>query len=101
MNNISFSIDALNDLEKITYYIEEELHNHISGKKIVTKIIKSIKALKDFPNRGKPLKNVVKMNTDYKYIVCGNYYIFYTVEIDNIKIIRIIHCNRNYIEILF
>ena len=47
MNNISFSIDALNDLEKITYYI------------------------------------------------------FYNVEIDNIKIIRIIHCNRNFIEILF
>ena len=94
MNNISFSIDASNDLEKIAYYIEEELHNHISGKK-------SIKALKDFPNLGKPLKNVVKMNTDYKYIVCGNYYIFYNVEIDNIKIIRIIHCNRNYIEILF
>ena len=77
MNNISFSIDALNDLEKIAYYIEEELHNHISGKKIVTKIIKSIKALKDFPNLGKPLKNVVKwiLITSILFVVIIIYFI--------------------------
>ena len=39
MIKIEFSIDAIIDLEKIQSYIEDELDNHLSGSKIVTKIV--------------------------------------------------------------
>ena len=101
MTKIEFSIDAIIDLEKIHSYIEDEFNNHLSGSKIVTKIVKSINSLIDFPERGKALSVVVKIKTDYKYIVCSNYNIFYRVVNDKIYIIRIIHHSRNYISILF
>lgn len=101
MNKIIFSINSLNDLEKIKFYLEEELHNHLSGDKIVTKIIQSIEKIKVFPHLGKNLSSVVNFKTNYRYFICCNYYIFYYVEKNVIYIIRIIHCSRNYISILF
>ena len=90
MNKIIFSIDAVNDLEKIKIYIEEELNNHLSGIEIVKKIIKSINNLVDFPELGKSLSSIVNFQTNYRYLICNNYYIFYYVENNHIFIVKII-----------
>ena len=95
--------EAAADIVKIKKYIREELGNSAAAKRIADKIVKSYKQLKTSPDIGVPLCSKVSFETSPRFIVCGNYLIFYDKnEKENlIEIIRIIHGKRNYTNIIF
>jgi plasmid stabilization system protein ParE len=43
------------------------------------------------------------MKTDYRYLVCGNYLIFYKIEGDAVSVYRVLNgsSSRDYLPILF
>jgi plasmid stabilization system protein ParE len=41
------------------------------------------------------------MKTDYRYLVCGNYLIFYKIEGDAVSVYRVLNGSRDYLPILF
>ncbi len=47
------------------------------------------------------LSAVLEFETDYRYLVCGNYIVFYRYENEKVYIVRIIYARRNYMRILF
>lgn len=98
---IEVTTDARDDLRHIREYISVDLGNESSASKTVGSIIKSIGQLQNLPEIGAPLSSRIDVKTDYRYLVCGNYNVFYRVETDTVKIIRVLNARRNFMTILF
>jgi toxin ParE1/3/4 len=80
---------ALFDLEKIiTYY--QELNKNTS-KKYYSNIMKNIKKLKDFPKIGRIVPETEDLFYDkYRELLYKNFRIIYRIDINEIKVIRIL-----------
>ena len=101
MAELRFSPESLLDLQEIRDYITMELSNPSAAKRTVSGILDNVKILSDFPQIGSPLSVVTGFETDYRFLVCGNYMTFYRMENDMVNIIRILYGRRNFMEILF
>jgi len=98
---ISYSRAAIRDLEEIGNYIVEQLKNPQAAFITINKIQDAIDKLADFPLIGSPLSSVYEMDTDYRFLVCGNYLAFYRPQESEVLIDRILYGRRNYLVILF
>jgi len=92
---------ALQDLKDIKQYISQSLNSPIAAKKTVQKIMKAYLQLSDSPFIGTSLNTKINISTPYRYLVSGNYLIFYIVKNEAVEIIRIIYGRRDYIKALF
>ena len=101
IKEIEYSPEAVNDLHGIEEYISIELDNSESAERIVDNIIDKSDSLSDLPEIGVPLSSCVDVKTDYRYLVRGNYNVFYRIEYDTLKIIRVLNARRNFMTVLF
>ncbi len=101
MSKIVLSYDAKNDLKEIKRYIADELDNEIAASNTISKITKSIRRLETQPLMGAPLSSVIEFDTNYRFLVCGNYMVFYRLENNVVLVARIIYGRRDYMKILF
>lgn len=92
---------ASNDLKDIKEYISQNLCNPTAAVRVVKNIINSYLRLTDTPYLGAQLSQKIDVNTPFRYIISGNYLIFYQIANDIIEIHRIIYARRDYIKILF
>ena len=100
MYEVQFSPLAKQDLIKIIGYLEEAFDNEIASEKI-RQLLNSIRKFETFPLLGRPLMNVIDIPTDYMYFVVDKHYVFYRLEKETVKIIRIIDTRQDYIDVLF
>lgn len=91
---------ALQDLKDIQSYIADDLSNPTAAVNTVKKIISTYKKLSDTPLMGTLLQQSIHLDIPFRFLVSGNYLIFYKVT-DNVEIHRIIYGRRDYIRILF
>lgn len=98
---IRISPAAFNDLKEIKSYIENDLSNPIAAKNVVKRIIKDYSLLESSPKMGTSLSTKVPFNTEFRFIVSGNYIVFYKEDDKYVSIIRILYGRRDYIKILF
>lgn len=101
MAEIKFSPEAITDLQQTKAYIMEELCNEQAAVGTLAKITKRIRQLSDFPEIGAPLSSIVDFETDYRFLVCGNYTVFYRIENQTVNIVRVLYGRRNFMQILF
>ena len=101
MNTLSISPEAEKDLEEIKVYITETFGNPTAAIAMVTRIIHGIKQLKITPVAYPSLATKVPFDTNYRYLVCGNYIVFYRYEDKTIFVDRVLYGKRDYIKILF
>lgn len=101
MTEIKFSPEAVSDLQQTKAYIAEELCNEQAAMGTVANITKRIRMLADFPESGAPLSSIVDFETDYRFLVCGNYTAFYRIENQTVSIVRVLYGRRNFMQILF
>lgn len=101
MNNVYLSEEAKTDLTEIKAYIERELLNPSAALNTVSRITKSLRILQDHAQAGAPLSSIADIESDYRFIVSGNYISFYRVYSSEIYIDRILYARRNYMRILF
>lgn len=92
---------ARNDLKEIRAYITNELMNPQAAINVVKRITTRIRSLMDFPALGAPLSSVTEFDTDYRFLICGNYMAFYRFDDRNVYILRILYGRRDFIKILF
>lgn len=85
----------------IKEYITKELDNPAAAVNVVSKIIESYEKLKEFPMLGVELSSKIDVSTDYRYLISGNYIVFYKADDVYVSIYRIIYSRRDYIKILF
>lgn len=101
MNRLQYSPEALNDLDEIWTYIFKELKNPIAAQNTVDGVMDAIEKLKDFSEIGVPLSSVTEIESDYRFLVCKNYLIFYYVNGEEVRVVRILYGGRDYLRILF
>lgn len=101
MNNLHLSKEAKNDLVEIKAYITEELENLDAALATVSRIIKKIRILKNQAYVGTPLSSIADTESDYRFLVSGNYLVFYRVYGKDVYIDRVLYGRRNYMRILF
>lgn len=101
MSNLRLSSEAQRDLSEIKEYITEELENPKAALSIVGKITQSIRILIDHPLAGAQLSSVANVDDDCRFLVSGNYIVFYRVSGSNIYVDRILYGRRDYLRVLF
>ena len=97
---IEFSPEAANDIEEINKYLSAEFGVKTSTQNI-KKVMKSIKSLGSLPLQGSGVWERYGIASDYRYIYANHNYVFYRVEKDSVKIIRILDARYDFINILF
>ena len=101
MNKLHYFDAASEDLANIKKYISEELGSPEAAKNTVAKITKRIRQLEEFAEIGASLSSIVGIDTDYRFLVCGNYLAFYRVHGTDVYIVRVLYGKRDYLSILF
>jgi plasmid stabilization system protein ParE len=101
MISLDISPEAECDIEDIADYISIQLNNPVAAVALYKEFYNKILKLTDFPDLGARLRNEHVPDKEYRYLICGNYYIFYRHEEDAVFIIRILYKRRDYMTILF
>lgn len=92
---------ARRDLIAINDYIRDELANPDAALRILRLLRYGIESLQDMPERGKPLDAILSVHTDFHFLVCENYRVFYLCDGDQVEIIRVLHVLQDYMRALF
>ncbi len=100
-NELQYSPEAISDLDGVWTYIFEELQNPDGAKNTVDAIMDRIDKLADFPQSGQSLSAATGIESDYRYVVCGNHVAVYHLEEATIRIDRVFHQRQDYVRILF
>ena len=101
MIKIRITPAALNDLKEIKSYIENDLLNPIAANNVIKRIIEDYSRLEISPHMGPSLSTRVPFDTDYRFIVSGNYLVFYKADDEFVSIYRILYGRRDYLKIIF
>lgn len=100
MTNVVLSPEAESDLVRIGDYIASQSGSSKTALSTIRKIKDRIDELKQFPLIGKMLSAVVVVDTDYRFVGCGSYLVFYRYEDGNVFVDRILHGKQDYVSIL-
>ncbi|MBP3039815.1 type II toxin-antitoxin system RelE/ParE family toxin [Bacillaceae bacterium Marseille-Q3522] len=100
-NKLHFSPESLRDLDEIWDYMMIEFCNSDASLNVVNGIMDTIDKLKDFAEMGAPLSSVAEVETNYRFLLSGNYMVFYHPKGTNIYIDRILYGRRDYLRFLF
>ena len=100
-NKIHYSVEARRDLDDIWDYIEADLCNPTAAKNVVNRIMDAVDQLESFSGLGSPLSSITDTDTDYRFLVTGNYMTFYRVFGNDVYVDRILYGRRDYLRILF
>ena len=100
MLKVEYSPMALEDLQIIRNYIAANWGENVA-KRILKKITSDIKRLEKYPVSGLDLGKPIDVPTEYRYIFSEKNYVFYHLEFDKIRIIRVLNEHQDYINQLF
>ena len=88
-------------MDDIWDYIVSELQNRSAAELVINRIIDAVDPLKNFAEMGTPLSSIADVGTDYRFLVSGNYMVFYRVQGSDVYIDRVLYGRSNYMSILF
>ena len=100
MTKVVLSREARRDLISIRDYIRDELCNPEAAKRIIASLKSSAQSLATFPGCGRPLDALLSVHTEYRYLVCENYCIFYIENHEQVLIVRILHQRQDCLRAL-
>ena len=100
MPKLIYTPKAKEDLQGIKAYITANFGAD-KARMAMKKITTTIRQLELFPEEGPSLQNLIECLTDYRYLfICPNY-VFFRIENDTIRIIRVLNENQDFMQILF
>ena len=99
MIKLVYSIAARGDLEEIGDYIMGQLHNPTAALRVIRQIYQDAERVRTFPEMGAPL-NREGDGFPYRYLVSGNYLVFYHVEKEQVHVDRVLYGRRDYAGLL-
>ncbi len=100
-NKTLYSAEARRDLDDIWDYIVTDLCNISAAERIVSNIMDTVDQLENFSEMGALLASIANVDSDHRFLVSGNYLIFYRVSGMNVYVDRILYGRRDYLRILF
>ena len=88
-------------MDDIWDYIVSELQNRSAAERVTNRIMDEVDQLKNFAELGTPLSSITDVSSEYRYLVSGNYMVFYRVQGSDVYIDRVLYGRSNYMSILF
>ena len=101
MAQVIVSPAARRDLIGIRNYIHDELCNPDAATRILGMLKTNVESLREMPERGKPLDAVLSVHTEYRFLVCESYRVFYLYDGRQVEVVRILHDLQDYMRALF
>lgn len=100
MPKLIYAPKALDDLQGIKTYVSKQF-GESRAKASVKEITLTAKQLEAFRGEGPRLEELIEYPTDYHYLVVKPNYVFYRVEGDTVRVIRILNEKQDFLQILF
>ena len=100
-NKIHHSPESRRDLDDIWDYIVSDLQNRSAAERVIDRIMDAVDPLKNFAEMGTPLSSIADIGTDYRFLVSGNYMVFYRVQGNDVYIDRVLYGRSDYMSVLF
>lgn len=97
---IEYSSKSLEDMQQLRSYIETNWGEDVATK-VLRNMLKDIERLADFPLSGADLSHIINVSTTYRYVFSEKNYVFYRIDLDRIRIVRIIGEQQDIISQLF
>ena len=101
MTHVMLSHQARGDLHAIHEYIQDELLNPDAAVNTIRVLREYIESLANMPERGVPLDTELSIHTDFRFLICKNYRIFYLTDGATVEVVRILHSLQDYMRALF
>lgn len=101
MTEVIVSRLARGDLIHIHDYIRDELSNPDAALRIMRLLKQAMYSLESMPERGKPLDAILGVHTEYRFLVCESYRIFYLYDGQQVEIVRVLHTLQDFMRALF
>ncbi|MBD5532532.1 MAG: type II toxin-antitoxin system RelE/ParE family toxin [Lachnospiraceae bacterium] len=100
MPKLIYTPKALDDLQGIKVYVAGQF-GESKAKACTKEITSDAKQLEMFPKECLRLADLIEYPTDYHYLVVKPNYVFYRVEGDTVRVIRILNEKQDFLQILF
>lgn len=98
-NRIHYSLESRRDLDDIWDYIVSELQNRSAAEHVTNRIMDAVDQLKSFAEMGTLLSSIADVGSEYRYLVSGNYMVFYRIQGSDVYIDRVLYGRSNYINL--
>ena len=97
MYKLEFMPIAKNDLLEIVGYIANDLQNPVAAEKFAEELIAGAEKICDFPYAHQVYIPIKSLESEYRRILVGNYFLFYTVDESKkaVTIMRVIYARRD------
>lgn len=100
-NKIHYAAESRRDLDEIWDYIAYNLQNVSAAERIVNRIMNDVNHLENHAEMGALLSSIVNVESDYRFLVTGNYLTFYRVSGNDVYVDCILYARRDYLRVLF
>ena len=98
---IVYSSDFIADLDAIESLYSDEYFQPNAGNRLISDILDICDSIEQFPMMGANLGSKDERGNKYRYIVHGNYLLFYTLENDAPMMLRVLDGRMDYLRIIF
>ena len=98
---VNYSPEFLNDLFRISDYIESQFHDADAADRITSGIVNATDHLADFPESGAPIFLPGGLDSGYRFVIFQGYLAVYQIRYNEVYVARAVHEKEDYMRILF
>ena len=92
---------AVDDLNAAAEYIETELASPMAAKRLVESVMEKAQLFADVPGAATVLRTIRGTDTGYRYMVSGNWMVFFECSQNRALVVRIPYAKSDYMKKLF
>lgn len=96
-----WSPDTLDDIERAIDYISSDLDSPLAAERLLNSIFEKAQLFSDFPGAGTALHTQSGIDTGYRYMICGNWTIFFCLQDAQALVVRVLYGKSDYMRTLF
>ncbi|MCC2879126.1 type II toxin-antitoxin system RelE/ParE family toxin [Lachnoclostridium pacaense] len=100
MYKLEYAPRATDDMARVKEYITLQ-HGATVARKSLRKLTSSARRLEKFPEEGPSLEGMIMVPTDYRYLYIKPNYLFYRIEGNTVKVVRVLNEQQDFLRILF
>ena len=100
MPKLEYSPMALNDMQHLRDYILANWGENVANR-ILKKMTSDIRRLEEHSLSGVDLGKIIDVPTDYRYLITEKNYVFYHLEVEKVRVVRVLNEQQDYMMQLF
>ncbi|MGN0070900.1 MAG: type II toxin-antitoxin system RelE/ParE family toxin [Atopobiaceae bacterium] len=98
---LTWSPAAIDDLDELIDYVKNDLGSPRASKRLFDAILYKAELFAATPGAGTILRSIRGTATGYRYMLCGNWMIFFSCTSEEALVVRILYARSNYMKVLF